>query len=113
MHRSADFPRLNARMNCSNCSMRSNCKGCMSKCFPVPLTKAQVKAILQRFDSDGDCRLSKKELESALYYIGSHLPGWRATQALNTADRNHDGYINDSEMDDLVEYVWQRGYTIS
>ncbi|KAK8495981.1 hypothetical protein V6N12_062060 [Hibiscus sabdariffa] len=66
MHRSADFPRLNARMNCSNCSMRSNCKGCMSKCFPVPLTKAQVKAILQRFDSDGDCRLSKKELESAL-----------------------------------------------
>ncbi|KAK8624308.1 hypothetical protein V6N13_065655 [Hibiscus sabdariffa] len=113
MLRSADFPKLNSRMNCSHCSKSSKCKGCTSKCFPVPLTKAQVKHILERFDSNGDHRLSKQELKNALHYLGSHFPNWRAAQALNRADGNHDGYISEDEMDGLVEYVWQCGYTIS
>ncbi|XP_039071508.1 probable calcium-binding protein CML15 [Hibiscus syriacus] len=113
MHRSADFPRLNARMNCSNCGKKSKCKGCVSKCFPVPLTKEQVKRILESFDSNGDGRLSKQELKDAFYYIGSQFPRWRVAQALHRADGDHDGYISQGEMYGLVEYVWQCGYTIS
>ncbi|KAK8362431.1 hypothetical protein V6Z11_A03G103700 [Gossypium hirsutum] len=110
MHRSADYSKLNPRMNCFNCSKKSKCT---RKCFPVPLTKPQVKRILESFDRNGDGRLSKQELKSALYYMGSHFPSWRAAQALNRADGNDDGYISEGEMDDLVEYVWQCGYTVS
>lgn len=109
MHRSVDFP--NARMNCCNCKNKG-CKGCR-KCAPVPLTKVQLKKILQTFDTNGDCRLSKQELRNAFYYIGSHFPNWRASQALNRADCNDDGYISEGEMDGLVHYVWQCGYTIT
>ncbi|XVF64040.1 hypothetical protein PTKIN_Ptkin09bG0135300 [Pterospermum kingtungense] len=107
MNRAVDFHRINGRMNACNCKH----KRC--KCMPVPLTKVQLKQILQMFDTDGDCRLSKKELKKAFCYIGSHYPDWRANRALHRADYNNDGYISEGEMDDLVEYVWQCGYTIS
>nr|KJB29476.1 hypothetical protein B456_005G102500 [Gossypium raimondii] len=86
-------------MNYRNCSKKSKCT---RKCFPVPLTKPQVKRILESFDRNGDGRLSKQELKSALYYMGSYVPSWRAAQA----------HI-EGEMDDLVEYVWQCVYTVS
>ncbi|PPR85514.1 hypothetical protein GOBAR_AA35179 [Gossypium barbadense] len=70
-----------------------------------------TSTILRNLNGDG--RLSKQELKSALYYMGSHFPSWRAAQALNRADGNDDGYISEGEMDDLVEYVWQCGYTVS
>ncbi|XWS25628.1 hypothetical protein CRYUN_Cryun27aG0084200 [Craigia yunnanensis] len=87
-------------------------KLCRIKCAPVP-TKVQLKHTLQKFDGNGDGRLSKQELKNAFYYIGSHFPNWRANRALNRADDNEDGYISEGEMDDLVEYVWQCGYTIT
>ncbi|KAE8716333.1 Detected protein of unknown function [Hibiscus syriacus] len=72
-----------------------------------------MKHILERFESNGDHRLSKQEFKNALYYLGSHSPNWRAAQALNRVDENQNGYISEGEMDGLVEYVWQCGYTIS
>ncbi|PPD74508.1 hypothetical protein GOBAR_DD28567 [Gossypium barbadense] len=79
---SSDYSKLNPCMNYRNCSKKSKCT---RKCFPVPLTKPQVKRILESFDRNGDGRLSKQELKSALYYMGSHVPSWRAAQALNPA----------------------------
>ncbi|XVE70061.1 hypothetical protein DITRI_Ditri10aG0041500 [Diplodiscus trichospermus] len=108
MHRSVGFPKSNAHLNCSSCKHK-RCKGCGIKCAPVPLTKVQLKHILQSFDKNGDCRLSKQELKNALDYIGSHFPNWRASRALNRTDGNKDGYISEDEMDDLVDYVWQCG----
>ncbi|XP_021285247.1 calmodulin-like protein 3 [Herrania umbratica] len=111
MHRAVDSPK-NAHMNCSACKNRGP-KAHRIKCAPVPLTKAQLKLILVSFDRNGDNRLSKQELKDAFNYIGSHFPSWRAGRALRRADDNEDGYISEGEMDDLVEYVLQCGYTIS
>ncbi|XWS21180.1 hypothetical protein CRYUN_Cryun30bG0033300 [Craigia yunnanensis] len=112
MHCSVDFPKINAHLNYCNCKNR-RCKGCRIKCAPVPLTKVQLKHILKSFDRNGDGRLSKQELKNAFNYIGSHFPNWRASQALKRADDDEDGHISEGEMDNLVEYVWQCGYTIS
>ncbi|OMO78955.1 hypothetical protein CCACVL1_13992 [Corchorus capsularis] len=99
-------------MNYCDCK-KSRTNSFTVRCAPVPLTKVQVKGILQRFHTNGDRGLSRQEVQNAFNYLGSHFPNWRACRAFHHADANGDGYISEGEMDDLVEYVWQCGYTIN
>ncbi|KAI8569051.1 hypothetical protein RHMOL_Rhmol02G0248000 [Rhododendron molle] len=70
----------------------------------VTMTKEEHKDFLKRFDKDGDGRLSRKELTEAFRSLGLNFSWWRAWRALRHADKNHDGYISEEEMDELVKY---------
>ncbi|XVE55914.1 hypothetical protein DITRI_Ditri03aG0195300 [Diplodiscus trichospermus] len=86
---------------------------CHRKRAPVPYTKAQLKSIFKRFDTNKDGRLSKQELRNAFASLGSYLPGWRAVRGLHQADCDGDGYVSEDELDDLVKYALKCGYTIN
>ncbi|KAJ0024520.1 hypothetical protein Pint_08791 [Pistacia integerrima] len=83
------------------------------KTTKVNLTEEQLKAQFWQFDTDGDRRLSKQELNNAFSSLGSSFPAWRTWRALCHADENGDGYINEKEFDELVKYAVKCGYAIS
>ncbi|KAJ0085485.1 hypothetical protein Patl1_08974 [Pistacia atlantica] len=64
----------------------------------VNLTEEQLKGQFWRFDTDGDRRLSKQELNKAFNNLGSSFPAWRTWRALCHVDENGDGYINEEEF---------------
>ena len=80
------------------------------KCCPLPLTEPQLKGIFKRFDGDGDGLLSREELIKAFEHLGSRWPGWRAHRALYYADRNGDGYINETELEEVIKYAHRHNY---
>ncbi|KAI8549900.1 hypothetical protein RHMOL_Rhmol06G0061000 [Rhododendron molle] len=74
--------------------------------------KEQLKDLLERYDKNGDGRLSWKELREAFRSSGLNFSGWRAWQALRHADENGDGYISEEEMGKLVKFAKnQWGFT--
>ncbi|KAE8731338.1 putative Calcium-binding EF-hand family protein [Hibiscus syriacus] len=92
-------------------------KYCQRSTWPkhasVPITEAQVRGIFIRYDTNKDGLLSKDELKKAFACLGSRLPGVRAWLALQHADANGDGFINEAEFDKLVKYTLTRGYKIN
>ena len=78
-----------------------------------PLSEEQLKGLLKRYDTNGDRKLSKKELKAAFRSLGLHFSGWRAGQALRHADANGDGYVSEDEMKELVKYAMKWGFTIN
>ncbi|XP_070057790.1 uncharacterized protein [Nicotiana tomentosiformis] len=70
-----------------------------------PLTEEQVKGMLKKYDKNGDGKLSKQELRLAFKEMGLHFCRWKAGKALRFADRNGDGYINDDEISEFVQYA--------
>ena len=83
------------------------------RCVSVPLTEDQLKGLLKRFDTNGDGKLSKKELKVAFRKLGLKHSGWRARCALKHADANGDGFISEEEMNQLVKYASKWGFTIN
>ncbi|GMJ02628.1 hypothetical protein HRI_003932000 [Hibiscus trionum] len=79
----------------------------------VPITEDQVRGIFLRYDTNKDGLLSKEELKNAFASLGSRMPGVRAWLALQHADVNGDGFINEAEFDKLVKYTLKRGYKIN
>ncbi|KAJ4717457.1 putative Calcium-binding EF-hand family protein [Melia azedarach] len=73
-------------------------------------TEEEWNQVKNRYDKNGDGRLSKKELRDAFNSLGSYFPGWRAWRALHYADSDGDGYISDDEYNNLVNYCRERGY---
>ncbi|KAK6926088.1 EF-hand domain [Dillenia turbinata] len=69
-----------------------------------------LKGLLKRYDTNGDGKLSRKELQVALQCLGFKHCGWKARKAMRHADTNGDGFINDDEMDELLKYCKQWGY---
>ncbi|XVE94879.1 hypothetical protein REPUB_Repub02eG0048000 [Reevesia pubescens] len=74
----------------------------------LPLSEEQVRGLLKRYDTNGDGRLSKKELKTAFHSLVVLFSGWRARRALRHADANGDGFISDEEMNELVRYATTR-----
>ena len=73
-------------------------------------TKQQLRKVFLDCDADDNMVLTKEEVEKAFDRFGSLFPGFRARKALKCADKNRDGRITVEELDDLIEYAYQRRY---
>ncbi|KAM3237313.1 hypothetical protein P3S67_011737 [Capsicum chacoense] len=78
-----------------------------------PLSDEQVKGMLMKYDKNRDGKLSKQEIRLAFKEMGLHLCRWKTGKALRFADKNGDGYINEDEMIELVQYASRWGFRIS
>lgn len=72
-----------------------------------------MKGVLKTFDTNGDGRLSRKELKVGLKSLGLRFAGLRAWHALRHADANGDGQICDEEIDELAKYASKWGLSIT
>ncbi|CAL5084103.1 unnamed protein product [Urochloa decumbens] len=69
------------------------------------ITVPEFKRWLKQFDTNHDGRISRKELQEAIRRRGAWFSGLRAHFAVRHADRNHNGFVDDSEIDGLIEFA--------
>ncbi|KAL2522766.1 Uncharacterized protein Fot_26689 [Forsythia ovata] len=67
------------------------------------MTPEEFKKWLKTFDVDGDGRISKTELREAIRTSGAWFSGWKSGRGMDEADINQDGYIDDHEIENLME----------
>ncbi|KAK7852200.1 putative calcium-binding protein cml10 [Quercus suber] len=78
----------------------------------APLPEDQLRKVFKKYNTNNENLLSKEELKKAFEYLGSIIPGFRANRGLHHADANKDGYVNEGEMDELVNYDVRVGFGI-
>jgi len=69
------------------------------------ITVPEFKLWLKQFDTDGDGRISQKELREAIRRRGAWFSGLRARFAIRRADRNRNGFVDDSEIEGLIQFA--------
>lgn len=69
------------------------------------MTVEQFKQRLKRFDGDRDGRISKSELREAVLANGGWFSRWKGHRGIRMADHDNDGFIDESEMKNLVEFA--------
>ncbi|CAL5085648.1 unnamed protein product [Urochloa decumbens] len=78
------------------------------------LTAAEFKDWLKQFDADGDGRISRRELREAIRRRGAWFATVKAWRAVRRADRDRNGFVDDAEMEGLVEFAEKElGFLIS
>lgn len=83
-----------------------------SKFHKATLDELQLKAIFRKHDVNGDGHLNKEELKEAFRKLGAFIPSWRADRAIYYTDIDIDGVINEEEIDELVAYAVECGYSL-
>jgi calmodulin len=76
-----------------------------TRSLDADMTVDEFKEWLQRFDVDRDGRISRDELRRAMRAIRTRFTGWRSRQGINYADADGDGYIDNNEIDGLIEFA--------
>uniref|UniRef100_A0A0D9XEI3 EF-hand domain-containing protein n=1 Tax=Leersia perrieri TaxID=77586 RepID=A0A0D9XEI3_9ORYZ len=71
-------------------------------------TVREFKEWLRQFDTDRDGRISRDELRQAMRAVGVKFTGIKCRRGMNLADADGDGYLDDSEIDGLIEYWGKR-----
>ncbi|KAJ1291909.1 hypothetical protein BS78_02G352300 [Paspalum vaginatum] len=69
------------------------------------LTAAEFKGWLKQFDADGDGRISRRELREATRRRGAWFAGVKAWRAVRRADSDRNGFVDECEMENLVEFA--------
>lgn len=70
------------------------------------MTVEQFKHWLKTvFDSDGDGKISKKELRHAVRLTKGFFAGWKSGKDFNSADVNHNGFIDENEFNNLAHFA--------
>lgn len=77
------------------------------------LSEEELRMFFKAHDKNGDGHLGKEELKHAFRALGARLPGYRAGRAIHYSDIDMDGAINQDEIDHLVSYAIQYGYTLN
>ncbi|KAG6749120.1 hypothetical protein POTOM_046163 [Populus tomentosa] len=76
-------------------------------CFSVDgkrvMNIEDFKRWLRKFDADKDGKISRKELEDAI--PGGWFTRWKGKAVIRSADSNGNGFIDESEIDNLVEFA--------
>ncbi|KDP38364.1 hypothetical protein JCGZ_04289 [Jatropha curcas] len=80
------------------------CRGRYIDATPA-MTKEEFKKWLKRFDTNRDGRISTVELLSAVRSFGGWFGGVQAWWRVRGADANSDGYIDDDELDNLIDFA--------
>ncbi|KAG8079713.1 hypothetical protein GUJ93_ZPchr0007g4046 [Zizania palustris] len=62
----------------------------------------EFKRWLMKFDTDHDGRINRRELREAIRHCGARFAGLRAWHALQRADRNRNGFVDDDEIESLI-----------
>ncbi|XP_057973644.1 calmodulin-like protein 6 [Malania oleifera] len=78
----------------------------------APLSEQQLKAFFKQHDRNGDGLLDWEELRKAFKDLGAVIPPWRAHRALQHADIDGNGCVDEKEMGHLVKYAVKFGYTM-
>ncbi|KAH0451409.1 hypothetical protein IEQ34_018708 [Dendrobium chrysotoxum] len=94
---------------------RVNCytKHCTMVLFRTVPDEDQFKAWLKSIDTDGDGKISRKELRHALRALGLNCAWWKAWRALEHAELNHNKHIDgDGEVEELIKYAVKRNWGI-
>lgn len=77
------------------------------KRFPETLKDdyAEIKRLFKRCDANKDGKLSWEEVKAGFRELQSRWPAYRTQRAFHIADKDGDGYITESELDQLVQYA--------
>ncbi|OMO74807.1 Calcium-binding EF-hand [Corchorus olitorius] len=65
----------------------------------------EFKQWLKKFDADKDGRISKEELRDAIYESGGNFGWWKSRRGIRSADADGSGYIDENEINNLVEFA--------
>ena len=76
------------------------------------LDEEKLRAIFKEHDVNGDGHLNKEELKGAFRRLGAYVPSWRADRAIYYTDIDIDGVIGEEEIDELVSYAVEYGYSL-
>ncbi|VAH43730.1 unnamed protein product [Triticum turgidum subsp. durum] len=75
----------------------------------MPIRSAPCAWTVEEFkkwvDVSGDGRISKAELRQAIRRRGCWFATVRAGRAIRRADRDHNGYVDDAELENLVAFA--------
>ncbi|KAJ7942698.1 Calcium-binding EF-hand [Quillaja saponaria] len=69
------------------------------------MTMEEFKRWLKKFDADKDGQISKSELREAIHATGGRFGMWKSRRGIRAADANGNGFIDDGEMNNLVEFA--------
>ncbi|RDX83630.1 hypothetical protein CR513_35431, partial [Mucuna pruriens] len=70
------------------------------------MTVEQFKRWLKTaFDTNGDGRISKAELRRAVRLTGGLFASWSSGRDFDSADANHDGFIDENEFRNLAHFA--------
>lgn len=69
------------------------------------MTLEEFKRWLKKFDSDRDGRISREELQDAVRFTGGWFSTWKHRRAVNDADADGNGFIDEKEMNNLIEFA--------
>ncbi|KAL0461472.1 UNVERIFIED_CONTAM: hypothetical protein Slati_0034800 [Sesamum latifolium] len=71
----------------------------------VEMSVDDFKKWLMRFDDDKDGRISRAELKEAIRSRGQWFSGWKSSRGMGEADGNRDGYIDEHEVNSLLDFA--------
>ncbi|KAL3571594.1 hypothetical protein D5086_025498 [Populus alba] len=69
------------------------------------MTMGQFRAWMKTIDGDKDGKISKDELSDAVRGNGGWFAGWKARRGVGSADSNGNGFVDESEIGNLVEFA--------
>ncbi|KAK9669564.1 hypothetical protein RND81_13G140000 [Saponaria officinalis] len=68
---------------------------------------AELKRVFQMLDSNGDGKITKKELNDSLQRLGIFVPDKELTQMIEKIDVNRDGYVDVDEFGSLYRSIME------
>jgi calmodulin len=71
------------------------------------MTVDEFKEWIKCFDMDKDGRISRQELRRAIKVIHGRFSGLKSRKGIRVSDTDGDGYINEDEIDNLIDFAQQ------